>query len=370
MKIALIGYEANIENRVGSNQYAFGVVKSLWEADKENDYRIYLPSPPLTDLPPEREKWRYVVCGPAKFWNFFGLPRSLSQRECRPDIVFIPGHYAPPFCPKPLVISIMDLGYCRFPQYFTRPIYWKLRYWTSFSLRQADRVIAISQSTKNDIIRYEKIDPGKISVIYPGFDQKEFLIADPRRKIGEVKKKYGIKGDYILFLSTLKPSKNIEGLLEAFYILIKKHRLPVKLVVAGRTGWLVESVFRKIEALELKEKVIFTGFVEEKDKPVLMAGALVHVLPSFWEGFGITAIEAMAVGTPVIVSQAGSLPETVGRAGLTVDPFRPEDIAEGVNRVISDQKLREKMIKAGFAQVKKFAWGRAAEKIIGVFRQL
>lgn len=363
MKIALIGYEANIKNRVGSNQYAFELMKALYELDLENQYTIYLPTPPLADLPSARNNWRYKVVGPKKFWNLFGLPLALFQQSPKPDLIFNPGHYCPLVFPAPLVVSIMDLGYLRFPQHFTKKIYWKLKFWTAFSIKRASHLLTISQATKNDIIREYGLKPERITIAYPGYDQSKFKIENRETKIEKIKKKYKIVGRYLLFLSTLKPSKNIEGLLEAFKLLKQKD---LSLVIAGKKGWLFEKIFEKVKKLALKDKVVFTNFVEEEDLAFLMAGAEVFVLPSFWEGFGIPVLEAMAVGTPVVASQVGSLPEIVNGAGILVDPYKKESIANGIKEAFNK---KEELVKKGLEQVEKFNWSNCAEKVIKVLEK-
>ncbi|MGB9706962.1 MAG: glycosyltransferase family 4 protein [Microgenomates group bacterium] len=366
MKIALVGYEANIKNRVGSNQYAFEIIWALWKIDKKNDYVIFLPSPPLKDLPPTRKNWSYEVVGPKKLWNFLGLPWGLVKEKPRPDVVFVPGHYAPVFVPAPLVISIMDLGYLRFPQHFTKPIYWKLKFWTEFSLKKAKKILAISRGTKEDIVKFYKIPEEKIVVTYPGVGEK-FQIPNSKFQISKIKKKYKIAGRYILFLGTLKPSKNIEGLLEAFKLIITNYELPITLVITGKKGWMFEEVFKKVKALNLEKQVIFTDFVEEKKVPALMAGAEVFVLPSFWEGFGIPVLEAMSLGVPVVASNVGALPEVVGEAGVLVDPNKPQEIALGIKKALEN---KEKLVKLGYQQVKKFSWEKTAQKTLEVLEEV
>jgi len=362
MNIALVGYEANVKNRVGSNQYAFELIKAIYQLDKKNQYWVFLPSPPLPDLPKQRKNWRYQVVGPRKLWNIFGLPRALYQQK--PDIVFNPGHYSPLFSFAPLVISIMDLGYMRFPQHFTKPIYWKLKLWTGLSIKRARHIFAISESTKNDIIRYYKVNLDKITITYPGYDKKKFNTKVKEEKVKKVSQKYRIKGDYLLFLSTLKPRKNVEGLLEAFKNLEIKG---LKLVIAGRKGWLFQSIFAKAKELGLESKVVFTGFVDEADVPALMKGAKVFILPSFWEGFGIPVVEAMACSTPVVVSNAGSLPEIVGEGGIIINPYNPEEIAQGIEKAIDN---RDDLIKKGLRQAQKFSWQKCAEKTIKILERM
>ena len=284
MKIALIGYEANVKNRVGSNQYAFELMRALYNLDFKNHYTVFLPSSPLSDLPQPRANWRYKVVGPKKLWNVLGLPVALFFHQPRPDVIFNPGHYCPLFSPAPLVVSIMDLGYLKFPQHFPKLTYWKLKFWTALSIKRAKNLLTISQSTKNDIIRHYQIDPRTITVAYPGYDQGKFKKQIGEGKTEEIKRKYKINGDYLLFLSTLKPSKNIEGLLEAFAQLKDES---LSLVITGRKGWMFETIFAKVKDLGLEKKVIFTDFVPDQEVPALLTGAKAFVLPSFWEGFGI-----------------------------------------------------------------------------------
>jgi len=373
MRISLIANEANVENRVGSNQYAFELIKALYQLDKNNEYLIHLFQPPLPDLPQPRKNWRYQVAGPQWLWNVFGLPRALCHQRPRPDVVFNPGHYTPLFCLVPLVISIMDLGFLRFPRQFTLPILAKLKFWTRFSVRRAAHILAISRSTKDNIVKNYQISKSKITVTYPGYDKKEFRIKNKEARS---------KKNYILFLGTLKPNKNIEGLLEAFKLLLSRtpprspsghlggdRRSPARcnLVIAGRKGWMFESIFKKVKQLGLEDRVIFPGFVPEKEVSALMRGARAFVLPSFWEGFGIPVVEAMACGTPVVVSGRGSLPEIVGKAGVIVDPDKPKSIADGIGKAL---KNYDKLSKRGLKQVQKFSWQKCAQETLAVLNNV
>ncbi|PIU33322.1 glycosyltransferase family 1 protein, partial [Candidatus Shapirobacteria bacterium CG07_land_8_20_14_0_80_39_12] len=172
-------------------------------------------------------------------------------------------------------------------------------------------------------------------------------------------------------LSTLKPSKNVEGLLKAFKsVKPKTKNKKLSLVIAGKKGWLFERIFEEVKALDLEEKVLFTDFVDEEDVPALMAGAKAFVLPSFWEGFGIPVVEAMAVGTPVVVSKAGSLPEIVNESGLIVDPGNTQEIARGINKIINDKTLGERLRKEGLFRVKKFNWDECARKTLLVLEKI
>jgi glycosyltransferase involved in cell wall biosynthesis len=184
-----------------------------------------------------------------------------------------------------------------------------------------------------------------------------------------VRDRYSIVRDYVLYLGTLKPSKNIEGLVEAFAsIMNSEFKIDnLKLVIAGKKGWMYESIFEKVKKLGLQEDVIFTDFVPEEDKPGLIMGAKVFVLPSFWEGFGLDALNAMACGVPVVVSNVGSLPEVVGNAGVLVDPESPESIARGIKEVLLAPTTKYNSLKgAGLTRVKEFSWEKTARKTLEV----
>lgn len=365
MKIALVGYEANVQNRVGSNQYAFELLKAIYSQDKKNDYVVFLPSQPLPDLPKEKDNWHYKIVGPRRLWNVFGLPLALFASRVKFDLVFNPGHYSPLFFPAPLVVTIMDLGYLRFPNQFTKPIYYKLKFWTWLSLKRAKYIFAISQSTKDDIIARYKVDPQKVFITYPGHNVDYFR---RKRTAGEINKsldKYNIKKPYILFLSTLKPSKNIEGLMVSFKNILALNP-QFQLVIAGRKGWLFEQIFAKAKILGIENNVNFSGFVDSRDIPAIIGSSSVFVLPSFWEGFGIPVVEAMSCGVPVVVSNAGSLPEIVGQAGIVVDPYDVNDITRGITTALKNEAWLK---KAGLHQAEKFTWQKCAQETLNCFEK-
>jgi glycosyltransferase involved in cell wall biosynthesis len=185
-----------------------------------------------------------------------------------------------------------------------------------------------------------------------------------------VKKKYSIVTDYILFLSTLKPSKNVEGLIEAFSKVANEYP-KVKLVIAGKKGWLYQSIFKKAEELGLNDKIVFTDYVSEEDKPALYKGARVFVSPSFWEGFGLDALNAMACGVPVVASNVGSLPEVVGKAGMLVDPYSSDSIAGGLRNVLSATKSKYNgIVETGLKQAAGFSWEKTARQTLKIIEEV
>ena len=249
----------------------------------------------------------------------------------------------------PTVVAIMDLGFLQTPDQFTAKDFNQLKSWTRYSVKQARKVIAISQHTKQDIIREYGKKPDDVIVTPLAYDKKLF-----KPTPGPVCQ------PYILFLGSLRPSKNIEGLIRAFAKL-SLHDLPVgtQLVVAGKKAWLYERIFTLSRELKLEGKVIFTGFVAEAEKPVLMTMASAFVMPSFYEGFGIPVLEAMACGTPVVVSCVASLPEVAGDAGIYIDPHNIDSICQGIMDAIGPERSR--WVERGLKRVKLFSWAKTAQ---------
>lgn len=374
MKIAIDGYEANAPQRLGSSQVAFELLRHLEKIDHQNEYIILLPNFPLEDLPHERVGWKYKVLKPSKLWTRIALPLFLYTTKDKPEVMFSPTHYVPRFCPKNIkrVVTIFDLAYLYFPQLFNKKDLYQLKNWSRFSIEHAGWILTISQSTKRDLIKNYRVDKSKITVAHPGYDREIFHPIDNKKKITRVTAKYSIEGDYLIYLGTIQPKKNLVRLFEAFTKIVND--MPeLKLVVVGKTtglgrqAWMFEEILKKPVELGIEDRVIFTGYAPTEDLPCLISGALAFVLPSLWEGFGIPVVEAMACGTPVIVSNRSSLPEVVGQAGLLIDPDSTDQIEQAIRTVVSDQKLRIELSKAGLLQAKKYSWEKMAKAVIKIF---
>jgi glycosyltransferase involved in cell wall biosynthesis len=373
MKIGIDGNEANIEFRVGSGVYAYQLLKHLYELDTWNYYTIYLKDKPFKDMPPERERWRYRVVGPRKLWTQFGLPFALYSQGDKPDVFFTPGHYAPRFCPCPSVISVLDLAYLKFEEYFKKEDLLQLKAWTRYSVNKSTRILAISESTKNDIVKYYNYDPDKITVTYIGYDTETFHPITDDSLIDSVLEKYGIKRPYILYLGTLQPRKNLTRLVRAFHLLMQQEKyrdLGFKLVIVGKKGWLYEELFDEVKKLQMENIVIFTGFVPDADKNAILSGAYLYTLPSLYEGFGIPILEAMASGTPVVTSRVSSLPEVSGECAVLVDPYSEKSICGGFKLLINDEPLREDLREKGLQWVRHFDWMNTARSTLAVLEEV
>jgi len=385
MIIAIDGNEANITSRVGVNQFAFEV---LWGLNKlvgeraemvDNDCRfiVFLQNIPLGDMPPESDYWRYEIFGPKQFWTWTGLVKRLYFGKPKPQLIFSPSHYGPGVSPVPSVISIMDLGFLRYSDQFIKKDYYQLKYWTHWSAKKAKKIIAISNFTKKDIIETYGIAPKKIVVAYPGWqktkDEKKNGNEAKNRTIKVLRSKYRISGEYIFYLGTIKPSKNIEGLVDALGLARRsnpKSLKDLKLVISGKKGWLYETLFLKVRELGLQNNVVFTGYVSDEEAKTLMEGAEAFVMPSFWEGFGIPILEAMALGTPVICSNVGSLPEVAAKAAIFVNPHDISDISQAIVRVVTDKTMRNNLTKSGKERVRMFSWEKCSKIILNTLLDL
>ncbi len=368
MIIGIDGNEANVQNKVGVGQYAFQLIWHIYKLDNQNQYIIYLKSQPSNNLPKPRKNWEYRVFGPGKMWTRIALPFQLFTQKEKLNLFFSPSHYSPAFSPFPTVPTIHDIGYLQFQSQFTKKDLYQLINWTKESLKKSSHIITVSEFSKNEIIKTYNIDPEKISIAYNGVDTPPKIDQKDQQKILSL---YDLQAkNYYLYLGTLKPNKNIPFLVKSFaHFLQSKHNNPsVKLVIAGKKGWLFDEIFATVKQEGIKDKVIFTDFVTEDQKWTLYQNAIASILPSTYEGFGIPAIESMKVGTPVIVSNIPPFKEVVQNNGLFINPSNISDLSEKILE-ISNPTTNQKYSSLGQKQTDKFSWDSTAKSVIKVFEK-
>ncbi len=375
MIIGIDGNEANVTKRVGISEYAYWLLyyfAKFAESNKslEVKFVIYLKQPPLKTLPKENVNWQYKIVGPGKFWTQFGLPLNLFLSKSKPDVFFSPTHYAPRFSPIPTVVSIMDLAYLRFPELFNKADMYQLRNWTKYSVEKAKVVLTISNSSRNDIIKTYKVPEGKVKTIYPGIKQSVSL--QPHvYAMNELKAKYNLSNNYVLFVGTLQPRKNISRLIEAFAQALESKKLDeayrdLQLVVVGKKGWLYEDILNAPRKFGVENKVAFLEGINDDELHMLYKHTLCYVLPSLYEGFGLPVVEAMKQGTPVITSNVSSMPEAGGDAAVYIDPEDVSDISDKLVKVVNDKNLRKELSEKGKKQATKFNWEKTAKETLKV----
>lgn len=374
MRIGVNGFEAiiprfgygqnGLPNRVGSSEVCYELLVELARLDKKNNYVIYLPQKPAPDMPKEAENWRYEIIPSVKLWTIFGLTRRLLM-QAKLDVFFSPTHYGPIYTPCPEVIAVLDVSYKYFPELFKKKDLYQLALWGKYSIKKSAKILTISNSSKRDIIKEYGVNERKVAVINLGV--KEGAKSD--MKAEELLKKYGVDKPYLLFVGTLQPRKNVKKLIEA-YANLKKDNKDLSLVIIGRRGWMYDKIIRAPKDFGVEGDVKFLDSVTDEELPAFYENALIFVLPSLYEGFGLPILEAMKHGCPVATSNISSLPEAGGGAAIYFDPYDAADIAQKIKKVIENDKLRAEMIKKGHLQAKKFSWEKAARQVIDVFEEV
>jgi glycosyltransferase involved in cell wall biosynthesis len=270
-----------------------------------------------------------------------------------------------------VVVSIHDLSFEHLPHTFHRRSRTQLRLTVRHSARRAAKILTLSEHTRRDVIETYGIDPSRIAAI-PLAAPRHFYPVQDDRELQRVRHNYGIAGPYILSVGSIQPRKNLARLVNAYASLRGKFApsdVP-KLVLVGKCAWLYDETLRALEQMGVTESVILTGYVPEADLPALYSGAVCFVYPSYFEGFGLPPLEAMKCGAPVIVGNQTSLPEVVGDAALTVDPFDVSSIAAAIERLINDLNLRRELSVKGQKRAEMFDWRETARRTLEIYRQV
>lgn len=273
-------------------------------------------------------------------------------------------HLLPPLRHIPCVLTVHDMIFRLFPEHQKRLNYWYLNATMPLYCRRADAIITVSQSSKRDIVESYGLDPAKITVIYEAASS-EFVPAAPSL-VAEARSRYGLPERFLLHVGTIEPRKNLVRLIEALEDL-SRGGLRIPLVVVGAKGWLYDAFFARLEESGLSRDVLFPGYVPQADLPILYSAATAAVTPSVYEGFGLPVLEAMACGTPVVCSNASSLPEVGGEAAEYFDPYDVADMSESIRRVWDSHELRLLMGQRGLEQAAGFSWKRAAQRTLAVY---
>ncbi|EKE15350.1 MAG: mannosyltransferase B-like protein, partial [uncultured bacterium] len=308
---------------------------------------------PRDELPKPDNNFKYKIIK-GFLWSQIFLPLNLYLKK-QVDVFFSPAHYTPRFCPIPMVVTIHDLSYFYYPEEFLKKDFYQLKNWTKYSVKKARKIIAVSQTTKNDLIKFYQAPKEKIEVIYNGYNNSQKLNSDVILK--------DIPKLYFLYVGTLQPRKNLNTLLDAFCFLLKE-RQAYRLIIVGKKGWLWQDIFAKVADLKLNNKVIFMGYLTDNELSFLYKNASIFILPSFYEGFGIPILEAMSFNCPVIASNASSLPEIGGDACLYFNPKNPQELKVKIIELLTNQVLRDELVKKGQNRVKLFSWQRCGEETL------
>lgn len=355
MRIAIDASRTTTARTTGTEHYALELLRHLI---RENDtlpqphhLRLYFRDTPPSDLLPTSPHTEQVIIPFTRVWTHLRFAAALYHD--RPDLTFVPAHTLPFVMPGRAMVTVHDLGYRHFPQLHPLRQRLYLEMTTRYSTRRADIVLADSEATRADLMRFYHTPADKIHVVYPAASPP--IVSDV-----DVRVKYRLPARYFVFIGTLQPRKNIAGLVQAYKQYRQRTGDDAALVLAGGRGWLYDEAWTGGVS-----GVIETGYIEEADKGALLAGSLGLVFPSLYEGFGFPVLEAMFCHTPVIASRTSSLPELVGEAGLLVDPLDTDAIAAAMEAMVQPE-VRERLVRAGDEQVQRFTWQTSARQVLNL----
>jgi glycosyltransferase involved in cell wall biosynthesis len=363
-----------LKQRAGVGNYVYNLIKNLSLIDHKSRYVMFYchhrdVKEKMVKIENPNFENRFIRF-PTKMmkalWASIGLPK-VDWLVGDVDLYHSPNYSLNALGRGKSLMTIHDLSYLAYRQFSLASGRWHYAFKIKNYAEKVDAIIADSESTRSEIIKYLKIPQEKIHVIHLACSEA-FQPLPKSDRTQAIMEKYKIKGNFILFVGTLEPRKNLKGLIQAYDR--SRAKEDYLLVLAGGKGWKYKHIFRLVKQLKLEERVVFCGYVPDSDLPALYNSASVFVYPSFYEGFGLPPLEAMACGTPVITSHTTSLPEVVGDAGVYVDPFAVEQISVSIDTVLSDTKLRQSLREQGLKRAKIFSWERTARETLELYQRL
>lgn len=368
-----IGIDARMHGyaQTGIGNYIRHLLEYIFKQDKKNNYVIFLMPEEYDNFILPNERIRKVKVS-AKWYSWkeqLLFPFQLYKEKL--DLMHFTHFNSPILYFKKSIITIHDITPFFFPGHKMKSLIRKIGFRAVFfsSVKKASKVIAVSQNTKNDIVKNFKIKENKIKVIYEGADE-QFQAIDDYNKIEKLKEKYNIIKPFIFYTGVWRNHKNLVGLIKAFDIIKNKHKLDYQLALGGKEDLYYPEVRKTWGELGLEDEIIRTGFIDQKELALFYNAAEIFVIPSFYEGFGLIGLEAMACGTPVVSSNTTSLPEVLGNAAIYFNPKNPEEMAEKIKLVLTDKKLYNELVEKGFKQIKKYSWGEMGEKTIEMYGKI
>ncbi|MDB4940082.1 MAG: hypothetical protein JWO40_507 [Candidatus Doudnabacteria bacterium] len=356
MKIGIEAERANSDYPTGVEHYAQQLILNLAKIDAQNDYVLYLRTQPAKWFAGLPSNFKIKILPFPIFWTQLRLSWEVLLHPV--DSLFIMASALPIIHPKNSIVTIHDIAWDFYPETFGKFTLNYLRFSTWYACRFANKIIAVSEQTKKDLIKKYNLDPAKIAVVYHGFDRNTEMekgSSEEQRLAGSLPKKF------VLFLSTLQPRKNVIGLIDAFIELKKEKQIEHSLVLAGGKGWLYNKIIRKISE---HPEVLYIGYVQNRFEFLKNADLLVQ--PSFYEGFGMSILDAFAAGVPVACSNVSSLPEVAGEAAIYFNPNSKQEIKQAIYNVLADRSLHDRLAEKGSERLKLFSWQKCAEQTLQV----
>jgi len=346
--------------KAGIGWYIYHVLSNILKLDTKNEYFAY--SCETIDFPDFSNLTKIVIPKKGLSWHL-----ETAKRIEKDDIELywsISSPIVPAITKIPTIYTIHDLTNIFYPQYHKLKGRLIDKLFLAKAVKKTKKIIAISDATKKDIVKLFPSTKEKVYVTHLGYDKVFKPIS--KSEVQSHLEKYKLSPGYVLYVGTLEPRKNIETILKAYARIDFEIQKSHPLVIAGKKGWKYENIFKTYNELKLKEKVKFLDYLDFSDLPALYNGASVFVFPSFYEGFGLPPLESMACGTPVITSNISSLPEVVGNAGILVEPLDIDNIAQNIEKILTDLSFRQQLSDSAIKQASKFSWQKTAEETLKI----
>jgi glycosyltransferase involved in cell wall biosynthesis len=367
MKIAVMLRTLDLDQ--GISIYARNLMKSLLKIDRDNQYYFLYSKPQyLGSFGTHANLEEIVVPTRTKLlWDQVGVP--LAARRLKADIIFSTKFSVPLLSRAKSMLVLHGSEWYVHPEFYSRLDILYNRVFFPIYCNKAAAISSVSRTSADDIIRFLGLRPEKVHVIHSAISEHFRRVTDPA-ELARCKAQYRLPDRYILFVGKIYPGKNFANIVRAFKSIRERIGDDVKLVSVGDLRWDYQPELALVKELGLEKDVLFTGWVDQEDLPAIYSLAEVFLFPSFYEGFGIPILEAMACGCPVVTASTGACPEIADAAALFADPRQPGDIAEKVVRVVEDQALAARLVASGLERAKDFSWDLAAARTLDVFRSM
>jgi glycosyltransferase involved in cell wall biosynthesis len=364
-----IGIDARRLHDFGIGTYIRNLLRHLARLDRDTEFVVLAHPSDCDSLTSLGRNFRIVPESAANYSVAEQVRIPLTLLRERVTLFHAPHYVLPPLVTCRSVVTIHDCIHLMFPQYLpSRLAFTYARKSIELAARRATRVMTVSESSKRDILRFVDIPADKIDVIYNAYDER-FGVEPREEEVIRVRERYQLHDEFVLYAGNVKPHKNLERLIEAFNLVRQRGLDHLKLVLIGDEISKYARLRRAVHSHQLHKYVRFLGYLPEETLAVMYRLAGVFVFPSLYEGFGLPPLEAMASGTPVVTSNVSSLPEVAGDAAVLVDPYRPEAIADGIQRVLCDESLRRDLRAKGLARAHQFSWEASVQRVREIYNE-
>ncbi len=358
MTIGIDASRVTKKHLTGTEYYSIELIKAFMKLNETDRFILYAQKDPTSRLGKLPKNFSLKIMPFPKFWSQIRL--SMEMIGHKPDVLFVPSHLIPVIHPKNSVVTLHDLGFKHFPELYPPEELLYHNWGINYSVSRVKRIITDSEYTKKDLINTYTLEPDKIEVVYLGCDLEKFK---PSSKVH--------KKPYIFFIGRLEEKKNVAGMIKAFGILRRELRIKHQFILAGKPGFGYEKIQQEIDKLpaDIKKDIIQLGYISEEEYIKKLQEADIFFFASFFEGFGLPIIEAMATGTPVVTSDRTSMPEIGGNAVLTTNPKNPLEMAGALSKIIHSDGLKKSLILRGRVRSKIFTWEKTAEKTLAILKK-